>query len=188
MSQFEYLSVLVSIIIGLAITQLLSGAARLIQLRRRVRPHAATLCWMVSLFLANTQIWWASFERREREDWNFFLFLLYLLMPILAFLLSYLVLPELGDEDEIDLAANFADNHTWFFLLLALLPTVSLVDELLETRTLPRDSDAIFRLVLLAFALIAGRIRGRHLDLWIALVGLALTCVYVATQFLELLH
>jgi hypothetical protein len=28
MSQFEYLSVLVSIIVGLAITQLLSGAAR----------------------------------------------------------------------------------------------------------------------------------------------------------------
>ena len=36
MGQFEYLSVLVSIIIGLALAQLLSGAARLVQLRHRV--------------------------------------------------------------------------------------------------------------------------------------------------------
>ena len=51
MTQFEYLSVLVSIIVGLALTQLLSGAARLIQLRRRVRMHAPTLLWMATLFL-----------------------------------------------------------------------------------------------------------------------------------------
>jgi hypothetical protein len=41
MTQFEYLSVLVSIIVGLALTQLLSGVARLIHLRSRIRPHAA---------------------------------------------------------------------------------------------------------------------------------------------------
>lgn len=39
MSKFEYLSVLTSIIIGLALANLLSGTARLIQLRARMRPH-----------------------------------------------------------------------------------------------------------------------------------------------------
>jgi len=70
MTPFEYLSVLVSIIIGLALTRLLSGAARLIQLRRRVRPHAITLGWMAFLFLANIQIWWVAFERREESQWS----------------------------------------------------------------------------------------------------------------------
>ena len=56
MSKFEYLSVLTSIIVGLAIANLLSGSARLIQLRRRIRPHATTFCWMATLFLANMQI------------------------------------------------------------------------------------------------------------------------------------
>ena len=67
MTPFEYLSVLVSIIVGLALTQLLSGAARLIQLRRRVVMHPATLWWMASLFLINVQVWWVAFERRFND-------------------------------------------------------------------------------------------------------------------------
>jgi hypothetical protein len=185
MSQFEYLSVLVSIIVGLALTQLLSGVARLIQLRRRVRPHATTLCWVVLLFLVDTQIWWAAFERRDSPEWNFFSFLLYLLMPILAFMLSYLVLPELGEEDEIDLAANFEDNRPWFFALLALLPCVSLVEEGVRGG-LRVDSDAAFRVVFAAMALVASRVRSARFHLWNAFVALFLICAYVAMLFLRL--
>ena len=186
MSQFEYLSVLVSIIIGLALTQLLSGTARLIQLRRRVRPHATTLCWMATLFLADIQIWWAAFERRDSQDWNFFLFLLFLLMPILAFLLSYLVLPELGDEDEIDLAANFEGNRSWFFGLLALLPGVSLVEEALRSGGVPMDADAVFRVVLALVALVASRVSNARFQFWNALLALAMVSGYVALLFLRL--
>ncbi|CAN5853718.1 hypothetical protein BH20GEM3_BH20GEM3_15690 [soil metagenome] len=42
MSQFEYLGVLVSIIIGLGLSHLLASAARLIQVRRRVRLYWPT--------------------------------------------------------------------------------------------------------------------------------------------------
>lgn len=186
MSPFEYLSVLVSIILGLAIAQLLSGAARLIQIRNRIRPHATTLLWMAVLFLIDTQIWWAAFERRDSSEWNFFLFLFYLLQPILAFLLSFLVLPELGDEDEIDLAANFTGNRQWFFGLLALLPLVSLVGEYIGTGVSPHDEDAAFRVVFLVLSLVAGRVRSARTQFWIAVLALALLCGYVALLFLHL--
>jgi hypothetical protein len=186
MSQFEYLSVLISIIIGLAITQLLSGAARLIQIRRRVRLHAATLCWMVSMFLLDTQIWWVAFERQDNVDWNFFLFLLYLLMPIGAFLLSYLVLPELGDEDSADLAANFEENRPWFFGVLALLPGISLLEEWSHDARLPLDGDVAFRIGFIALSLAGARIRNARFHFWYALVALALICAYIAVLFLRL--
>ncbi|HVI58193.1 MAG TPA: hypothetical protein VM619_04880 [Luteimonas sp.] len=186
MTPFEYLSVLVSIIVGLAITQLLSGAARLIQLRRRVRPHAATLCWMVFLFLLDTQIWWAAFFRRYSQDWNFFLFLFYLLMPILAFLLSYLVLPELGDEDEIDLAANFEGNRPWFFGLAALMLATSLAEQAVRVGSLPMDVDVAFRVVFLALSLACAGIRSARFQLWAAAAALALMCSYVAMVFRHL--
>jgi hypothetical protein len=185
-SPFEYLSVLVSIIIGLAITQLLSGAARLIQIRKRIRPHATTLCWMAFLFLLDTQIWWAAFTRRDIDDWNFFLFLFYLLMPVIAFLLSYLVLPELGDEDEIDLAANFSDNRPWFFGLFALLLGISLVDEATRPRGFLLDANIAFQLLFLAMSLLASRIRNMRVQLWMAVVALALMCGYIAALFLHL--
>ena len=186
MTTFEYLSVLVSIIIGLAITQLLSGAARLIQVRSRVQLHLTTLCWMLILFLVDTQIWWAAFERRDNDVWNFFFFLLYLLQPILAYLMGFLVLPELGNEDQIDLSDNFASNRPYFFGLLALLPLASLVEETITSGQLPHGVDAAFRVVFLVLALVAARIRSSRFHAWNAFAILALVCGYIAILFLRL--
>jgi hypothetical protein len=186
MSQFEYLSVLISIIVGLALTQLLSGAARLIQLRHRVPAHATTYCWMALMFLVNTQMWWAAFERRGAADWNFFSFLLYLLMPIIGFLLSYLLVPPLDDNDTIDLSTNFAENRPWFFGLLALLPCVSMAEEAVRSGGLSANGDTAFRVVFATVALVASRVRSPRFQFWNALFALVLVCGYVAALFLRL--
>jgi hypothetical protein len=185
-SQFEYLSVLVSIIIGLALTQLLSGAARLIQLRRRTAMHGPTLCWMLVLFLIDIQVWWVAFERRDTVEWHYFSFLLYLLIPVLLFLLSYLVLPDLGDEDQADLAANFDDNRGWFFSLLGAIALVSLLEQFVREGSVPVDADSGFRVVFAAAALVAARIRSARFHLWNAIAVLALFLGYVAMLFLRL--
>lgn len=186
MTPFEYLSVLVSIIVGLALTQLLSGAARLIQLRRRVAMDPATLLWMATLFLINIQVWWVAFERRASDQWTFFSFLLYLLIPIVLFLLSYLVLPDLGDEDRPDLRRNFDDNRGWFFGLLAALPAVSLADQFLRDGGVRADLDAAFRVVFMLLALVVGRIRNARFHFWNALGVLAMFVGYVLVLFLRL--
>jgi len=186
MTKFEYLSVLTSIIIGLALANLLSGAARLIQLRARVKPHATTLCWMAMLFLANVQIWWVAFERREANEFSFFAFLLYLMMPIATFLVSFLLLPDLGDEDRIDLAANFESNRPWFFGLLGLVPAVSLVEEWTHDHYVPLDSDAAFRIVFMALCAFAAFVRNARFQFWNAAVALGGFVAYVSILFLQL--
>jgi hypothetical protein len=186
MSQFEYLSVLVSIIVGLALTQLLSGAARLIQMRRRVRMHVPTLCWMTTLFLIDIQVWWVAFERRAAVDWHFFDFLLYLLIPVMLFLLCYLVLPDMGDEDAPDLGANFADNRGWFFGLLAGIGMVSLVEETLRTGRIPLDADAAFRVVFVTLALVMARVRSERVQAWNAVAMLVMILAYIAMLFVSL--
>ena len=186
MGQFEYLSVLVSIIIGLALTQLLSGAARLIQLRRRARMHAATLCWMLSLFLMDVQVWWVAFERRDVEEWEFFRFLLYLLIPVLLFLLNYLVLPDLGDEDAADLEANFNDNRGWFFGLLAAIALTSLGEQALRNGGLSIDADVAFRVVFGLWALVSARVASARYQLWTAVAVLASFLAYIALLFVRL--
>lgn len=186
MSKFEYLSVLVSIVIGLGISNLLSGAARLIQLRNRARMYLPTLVWMGILFLANVQIWWVAFDRREVEEWNFFLFLLYLLIPMGAVVLSYLVVPDLGDEDEVDLKASYFENRGWFFGIFAALPVVSLAEESIKDGAVPRDADALFRVAFAATALLAARSRSEGYHAFNAALAAALFCAYVAMLFLRL--
>jgi len=183
---FEYLSVLVSIIVGLALTQLLSGVARLIQLRRRIPMHAPTLLWMAMLFLIDVQVWWVAFERRTAQQWTFFNFLLYLLIPIGVFLLSYLVLPDMGDEDSPDLRANFEGNRTWFFGLLASLPAISLLEQAVRDGTLRFDDDVAFRMAFIVLALVAARVGNARYQLWNAAIALVLFVGYVLALFLRL--
>ena len=79
---FSYLSVLVSIVIGLAITQILQGYRTLLISRRRVRFFGPTLAWGGLLLLIAVQSWWAMFGMRQHGRWTFVQFAIVLLLPI----------------------------------------------------------------------------------------------------------
>ena len=186
MSKFEYLSVLISIIVGLGVSHLLSSAARIIQLRRRIRLHAPTVLWMIFLLLVQIQVWWVSFERSTRSEWQFFLFLLYLLIPVGAFLLSYLIVPDLNEPAQIDLRASFQENRRWLFGLLIGIVVVSLVDEALEDARIPRDLDAVFRLCFLGGASLGFTLKSERAQLVMSAVILGGFLMYIIALFLRL--
>ncbi|HEU0076022.1 MAG TPA: hypothetical protein VFQ76_00120 [Longimicrobiaceae bacterium] len=148
--------------------------------------YPPTLVWMGVLFLLNVQIWWVAFDRRRSDDWNFFEFLLYLLIPIGAVVQSYLVLPDLGDEDEVDLKASYYENRSWFFGIFALIPAVSLVEETVRDGAFPGDADALFRVAFTGMSLVAARVRSESFHAVNAALVLALFCAYVAMLFLRL--
>jgi len=58
MNQFEYLTVMVSIVLGIGVSRLIADAARLIQARRHVRFYWVSIVWGVNLFLLHLQVWW----------------------------------------------------------------------------------------------------------------------------------
>lgn len=183
---FEYLSVLVSIIIGLALSHLLASTARLIQLRHRVRFYVPTLLWMVLLFLVQVQIWWAAFDNRTEVDWNFFDFLSFLLIPTLAYLLTYLLVPDLETEAEIDLRASYHRNRAWFFGFFSLALLVSLGRDLLNDGRAALDLDTLFRVAFLALAVASGFVRSETWHVIGAVVALVGFCGYISALFLRL--
>src|SRR6478672_4069223 len=66
MDPFSYLSVLISIILGLGITQLVTGLGRLIQARGRIKFYAPTIAWVGLLLIIHVQTWWAMFGLRSQ--------------------------------------------------------------------------------------------------------------------------
>jgi hypothetical protein len=186
-TQFEYLSVLVSIIIGLGLSHLLTGAARLIQMRRRVRPYLPTYVWIVVLLLMQVQIWWAAYGERAETRWSFLGFFSFLLLPILGALVSYILIPDLeGEHTELDLRASYHENRGWFHGLLVLLVISSLSRDLLEDGMAALDLDAAFRGVFLVLALVAARVRSDLAHLVISLLVLAIFCGYIGALFVSL--
>ncbi len=121
----EYLSVLVSIIIGLGLSHLLGSVGKLMSRRRRVRMYLPTIAAAVMAFLAHVQFWWGSFDFGERIANNFFAFLVFLLTPILLYLIAVLALPELDPNErggEVSLREHYYEARPWLFGLTALIP------------------------------------------------------------------
>lgn len=187
MTPFEYLSVLVSIIIGLGISHLLTGLGRLIQLRRRVRPYAPTYVWIALLLVIQIQIWWAAYDTRTDTDWSFFGFVAFLLIPILVALCSYVLVPDLeGERTELELRTAFHENRVWIHGLLALTVLTSLVRDLLQDGLPALDRDAAFRAAFFLLALLGMRLRSDAGQTALALGVAGLFCAYVAVLFVRL--
>jgi hypothetical protein len=188
MNQFEFLSVFVSIIIALGISNILSSAMRLIRRRGRVRMHCTTAIWMAVLFLLQVLIWWLAFQRRESSNWTFFRFLLYLLMPILVSVPGYLLVPEIEMElaPEFDLEREFNHNRRWFFAILGAMGATGLAEYFLSSGTSKLGIGSAFPLVDIALCLGGFCFRAKWVQLLIALAFLAALLCYIGFVFLRL--
>jgi len=132
MSAFEFISVLLSIVVGLAFTRVLSGVARALEIRRRVRFYWVQGVWMANVALLLVVFWWAVlFSHADSEVWLFPSFALLLVYSVLIFLQAALILPsDLGEG--ADLEAHFYEVRPWFFTLLALATVAEFGDTLLH--------------------------------------------------------
>jgi hypothetical protein len=127
MGPFEYIALLASIVIALGITRIFTGIGRIVQLRKEIELYWVHLMWVGNVFLWMLLNWWILYRWRTFEVWSFFLFIFVLISPIIAFLLSVILLPE-PIESGINFKSYFFENSKWFFSLAALLPLLDAVD------------------------------------------------------------
>jgi hypothetical protein len=154
MDTFNYLSVLISIILGLGITQLLSALGRSLEYRDRDRLYWPSLVWFIVLLLAYIQTWWSFFGLKDHASWDFLQFVFVLLQPIGLYLLSVLTLPSPGSDSTNQKMWYFA-NRRVFFVLLMLFLFFSLMRDLVLSGNLPEINNVIFHLLFFLSALIA---------------------------------
>ncbi len=94
MSLFEFLMVLVSIIVGLGIAEILTGVARMIRCRDSITSYWVHSLAVVLVFLALLQQWWEAWGLRDTVEWTFGSLLLMLAGPVGLNLIAHLLFPE----------------------------------------------------------------------------------------------
>ena len=130
---FAYLSVLLSIIIGLAIAEILQGYGRLLLARGKVKLYAPPLIWSAMMLLMAAQFWWVSFGLRTLENWDFAAFCAVLLQTIMLFMGTTLLIPRGDADDPLDLKAHYYRESVPFFSFGLLFIVIGLIkDWLLE--------------------------------------------------------
>lgn len=125
MSPFEFVTVLISIILGLGITQIMSGIADLIHQWEKVKLYWVHLLWIVLVFILHVQEWWLTFELRSIEVWRLPFFLFEVLYPISLFILARILFPIAGDEASNNLKVFYFQNYRKFFLMVMILSVLS---------------------------------------------------------------
>ncbi|MGA9422421.1 MAG: hypothetical protein WBW61_08650 [Rhodanobacteraceae bacterium] len=186
MGEFEYISVLLSIIIGLGITQLLSGIARLVRDGRALAPAWWIMVMVATLMLAHFQVWWVSFQWRHVAPWTFFSYVAFMVLPMLIFLLAYLVLPADLRLDGGELAREFLDRRKPFYAIMALVPLASFFQEWMLTGRLTFGIDVDIRMLWLVLAVPGFLSRRVSIQAMLAVTYLAVFVVYVCLLFVRL--
>jgi hypothetical protein len=117
MDEFSYLSVLISVVLGLAVAQILQGFRGLLLSRSRTRIYWPVVAWALLPLLVCFQNWWSMFGMRNRHNWTFQQFGMVLLQTIFIYMVAGLVFPDFFGEQVVDLKENFYSHRGWFFFL-----------------------------------------------------------------------
>ena len=118
MSAFEFITIFFALLVGLAISHLLSGLSNLIKIHDRVRTYWVNSLWIVTVFIWAVFAWWGLWDLRKMEAWNYPLFFLQVANLCGIYLMTTLVLPKAADTGEIDLENHYFLVRKMFFVTL----------------------------------------------------------------------
>jgi len=119
MTPFEFIALAISVILGLAITRLISGigvSIRQIRLKRFSWIHGL---WQINIFILIPGFWWGLYEWSNLPNWNFFHFIFLIIYITNLYLITDFLIPNLNQEG-INFKEHFTKNRKMFFILLFL--------------------------------------------------------------------
>lgn len=114
MNPFEFVMVLVTIIIALGVAELLTGIARI--MRRELGFYWIHMVWIFTLLVMQLQYCWSLFDLEARNEWVFLDLVRLLTPPIIFFLASSLLFP--SRDERIDLKKYYFAKRKPIFALL----------------------------------------------------------------------
>jgi ketosteroid isomerase-like protein len=113
MELFSHLLIVVSIVLGLGVTELLGGVARI--LRGELKPAPLHSLWIVIVIQVQLQLAWAIWGLRTREEWRYPEFVLVLLGPVAIYMAATVLFPSGQTSEPLD--RHLVRRRRPFFLL-----------------------------------------------------------------------
>lgn len=127
MEPFEYIVVLSSLILGLGITQILTGVSDLLAQYKVVKFSVSHSIYILIVFIIHIQEWWYSYQYSiQIEVWTLPTAMSIMLFPIILFLQARLLFPTGGRTNDTDMVAYYGENWRWLFSFGAVTIIISI--------------------------------------------------------------
>jgi hypothetical protein len=130
MTPFEYVTVLISIILGLGITQIVTGIGDVIHQWDRIKIFWPHTFWIVLVFVMHIHEWWYTYGLMKHESWHLVSFLFLILYPIFLFVLARILFPFGAMDTEMDFKIFYFDNYRKFFLLVSIIVVLAALQDI----------------------------------------------------------
>jgi hypothetical protein len=129
MTPFEYVTVLISIILGLGITQIVTGIADIIHQWDKMKLYWPHGLWIVLVFVMHIHEWWLTYELKLHQSWHLASFLFLILYPIMLFVLARILFPFGSMETQNDFKVFYFGNFRKFFLIVSILVVIAILQD-----------------------------------------------------------
>lgn len=177
MESFRWLSVVLSIILGLGVTRLLSGFVLVFRMRRTVAVDWVTLLWGASVFFSQLSLWWSLYEvPGAMAHWNFAVFMAFVSLPTMLYLSAALLLPVEDIKPGHSQRDYFEQDGRWALPPLAVFNIVAIVLNMIVFGASPLSAWGAAAMLGAALALLAFFVRTRAAS---AAIALAYAAVFV---------
>jgi hypothetical protein len=178
MDSFKWITVTISIILGVGITGMLSSAVALFRARGAVRMDWIPLVWAACIFLWLLQYWWAVIELSGLvRTWTILEFSVLLLLVLLLYVSSALVLPAQASVHGADLAAAFEHDGRWALIFLSAYFAVALVANVYLWQTQVLNYAQALDAILVMLPVLYLRTRARRGQAFVTVLYAALSLV-----------
>ena len=130
---FRWITVVLSMILGLGITRLLSALVAMFKSRGHSRLDVMPLLWAACIFLWQLQFWWAIIELPSLvKTWTILDFLVLVSLTLFLFLAAALVVPHTELRPGESLEDSFERDGRWSLVALsAYFAAATVADSLL---------------------------------------------------------
>jgi hypothetical protein len=185
MNAFDYLSVLISIVLGLGITQVLAGFAAMVRARKRMRMYWPVPVQMGAVFLIAVVVWWSMFGLREVRVWTFATFLMVMGQAVAVYLMAAFITPETAGEQSLDLRELYFRESRWFFASSLALLAFSVAKNLMLSGNM-RSADLAGHVAFAAISVAGLVASGDRVHKIVAPLTFVFLAAYVGALFVQL--
>lgn len=124
---FEYVSILISIILGLGIAQILSSFADLLYDIKRVKFYWPHTLWVVFILFLHVQDWFITYMLRTQTEWSLPVLVFILLYPVTLFMCAKILLPTNRSEESFNMKIYYFSQFRLIYLLMAISIILSIL-------------------------------------------------------------
>ena len=104
---FPFLAVMFAVLMGMGVVRLIMASAVLVRGDEKIKPYWLHGAWLFFMLLIYLHVWWSMWDFRQVESWNYFSYIFLLSGPVILFLATNILLPELQSGNDF----NFKDFY-----------------------------------------------------------------------------